>query len=262
MKEENMRLHNYFLKDCKSILGQPSQLLRLRHKEVRHRLIQRMKARAFQSRISGQWETDEIDSFQHRHYESYEQYLEHQKYKLRTLNLSDYDHSFHETLRARLENSEAVHPGDRVVCLAARLGSEVKAFIDNGCFAVGIDLNPGPENKYVVTGDFHNLQFADNSVDVIYSNALDHAFDIKKIVTESRRVLCPGGLFIIEAVLGTEGGYSPQSYESFWWQSCDDLIQFFVDQKFELVGKEEFLLPWKGMQMQLVTPSPVSVSKK
>ena len=47
-----------------------------------------------------------------------------------------------------------------VLCLAARIGTEVKAFLDLGCFAIGIDLNPGTDNRYVVHGDFHDLQFA------------------------------------------------------------------------------------------------------
>ena len=37
---------------------------------------------------------------------------------------------------------------------------EVRAFLDHGAFAVGIDLNPGRDNRYVMVGDFHQLQFA------------------------------------------------------------------------------------------------------
>jgi hypothetical protein len=48
-------------------------------------------------------------------------------------------------------------------------------------FSVGIDLNPGPRNGYVLHGDFHNIIFADASIDAVYTNALDHSFDLQEL---------------------------------------------------------------------------------
>jgi SAM-dependent methyltransferase len=209
------------------------------------------KARLFQSGVSDDWESDGDEHFQARRYNSYEQYLEHQKLKVGFLNLSDYDQKFREALAERLRTMEFVEHGSRVVCLAARIGSEVKAFKDVGCFAVGIDLNPGEDNQHVLHGDFHDLQFADSSVDFIYSNSLDHAFDIEKIVKEVKRALRPDGIFLVEAIRGSDEGVAPQDFESFFWESIEDLVDLFEKLGLELVGKLPFEQPWKGIQLQL-----------
>jgi ubiquinone/menaquinone biosynthesis C-methylase UbiE len=87
-----------------------------------------------------------------------------------------------------------------------------------------IDLNPGKENRYVVQGDFHDLQFAPKSVDVVYTNSLDHAFDIDRIAREILKVLKPEGLLIVEAVQGRDQGVNPGFFESFFWKNIDELI--------------------------------------
>ena len=56
--------------------------------------------------------------------------------------------------------------GCSVLCLGARLGGEVRAFTAMGALSIGIDLNPGPNNAYVLPGDFHHLQFAQSVFDV------------------------------------------------------------------------------------------------
>src|SRR5690606_32891810 len=97
-------------------------------------------------------------------------------------------------------------------------------FIDRGAFAVGIDLNPGRENRWVVVGDFHALQFADASVDVVYTNSLDHAFDLSPVLAEVRRVLKDDGDFVVEMGLGVEEGGQPGFYEALSWRRADELV--------------------------------------
>jgi len=99
--------------------------------------------------------------------------------------------------------SVALAPNSKILCLAARMGDEVDAWRQLGHpDAIGIDLNPGPDNPYVVVGDFHALQFANASLDLVYCNSLDHAFDLDKIAGEVRRVLKSGGLFVLDIVYG------------------------------------------------------------
>ena len=43
------------------------------------------------------------------------------------------------------------------VCLGSRTGQEVKALIDLGIDAIGIDLVEFP--PYTIVGDVHNMQF-------------------------------------------------------------------------------------------------------
>lgn len=110
-----------------------------------------------------------------RTYRGYEDYVRHQSAKLATLDLAGYDAEFEAALGARLATLAEVRPGASVLCLGARSGAECRAFSARGCFVVGLDLNPGADNRWVLPGDFHALQWADNCVDLVYCNALDHA---------------------------------------------------------------------------------------
>mmetsp|Transcript_7275 Transcript_7275/g.9827 ORF Transcript_7275/g.9827 Transcript_7275/m.9827 type:complete len:301 (-) Transcript_7275:236-1138(-) len=85
-----------------------------------------------------------------------------------------------------------------VLCLAARLGGEVRSFTRVGALAIGMDLNPGKDNKWVVQGDFHSLQFASGVFDYVFTNAMDHAFDLGAVTKEVCRVLKPEGNFILD----------------------------------------------------------------
>jgi hypothetical protein len=60
--------------------------------------------------------------------------------------------------------------GRTVLCLAAR--NESEAWTDADFLAIGIDLNPGENNRFVVVGDFHALQFRDGVFDVVFTNSL------------------------------------------------------------------------------------------
>ena len=185
-------------------------------------------------------------SFQNRSYDSYEAYLEHQKAKLETHDFANYDTEFRTALRERLAALKVDWPARNVLCLAARIGTEVKAFLDLGCFAIGIDLNPGKENRYVVQGDFHDLQFAPESVDVVYTNSLDHAFDIDRIAKEVLRVLKPDGLLIVEAVQGRDQGVNPGFFESFFWKNIDELVQVIEKAGFNVSQRTPISHPWPG----------------
>ncbi|HVT50189.1 MAG TPA: class I SAM-dependent methyltransferase [Dongiaceae bacterium] len=192
---------------------------------------------------------DESGSVQRRAYPSYEAYAEHQKAKLGHRNLTRYDPHFTEALERRLALL-VPPPSGSVLCLGARSGAECAAFIKLGCFAVGIDLNPGTANRYVVTGDFHDLQYADGSLDVVYTNSLDHAFDLDRILKQVARVLKDGGRFIAEIV--DPGQHGPGDYEATWWSSVDDVVGVIERGGFSIVGRTTFDQPWQGTQVVFV----------
>jgi len=208
------------------------------------RLKRSVRKRLLFRRFGQVWQAK--NAFQNRSYDSYEAYLEHQKAKLETHDFANYDVEFRAALRERLAALDVSWPGRTVLCLAARIGTEVKAFLDLGCFAIGIDLNPGKENRYVVQGDFHDLQFAPQSVDVVYTNSLDHAFDIDRISQEIRKVLKPEGLLIVEASQGRDQGVNPGFFESFFWKNIDELIRVFEASGFRLTGRTPITHPWPG----------------
>lgn len=198
------------------------------------------------------WSKDS-GGFARKNYRSYDEYLKHQKSKLEEIKkgrvwwFGDYDNRYREALKARLEEAGMVHRGDTVLCLAARLGTEVRAFIDLGCFAIGLDLNPGEENKHVVHGDFHHIQYADHSVDVIFCNSLDHAYDLDKLFSEVKRVLAPEGILILEINVNTDEGTTDAGYyESFAWSSTESLIKLLEGYGLKRIKSSSFDYPWKG----------------
>ena len=212
------------------------------------RLKRSLRKRALFRKFGERWNA-EGEWFQKRGYDSYEAYLEHQKAKLETHDFGRYDEEFRATLRERLSALEIEWPGRSVLCLAARIGTEVKAFLDLRAFAVGIDLNPGPDNRYVVHGDFHDLQFAPGSIDVVYTNSLDHAFDIDRIAKEVLKVLKPGGMFLVEAVQGRDQGTNPGFFESFFWKNIDELIRQIEAAGFIVAKRSPITRPWPGEQI-------------
>ncbi len=226
-------------------------------KGIRHpvRAFQYVLDRISFTRKQQGWTKDK-SGLKKRKYSTYSEYLKHQKSKLDRIEhflREEYDPKYRAALRNRLKAAGVVKPGMNVLCLAARLGTEVKSFLDMGCFAVGLDLNPGKENKYVVFGDFHNIQFPDNSVDVIFTNSLDHAYNIEKISKEMKRVLKPNGLVVLDIVRGEEEGQSASYYEAASWNKIDDVLSLFAKSNFKIISKSDFEYPWKGehISMQL-----------
>jgi len=219
------------------------------------RLKRSLRKRALFRKFGERWSA-EGDRFQKRGYDSYEDYLEHQKAKLETHQFGRYDDEFRSALRERLAALELDWRGRTALCLAARIGTEVKAFLDLGAFAVGIDLNPGPDNRYVVHGDFHDLQFAPQSVDVVYTNSLDHAFDLDRIAREVRKVLKPDGVFVVEAVQGRDQGIDPGFFESFFWKNIDELVRQIENAGFTIAKQTPITRPWPGEQICLRPSEP------
>ncbi|HEX6534103.1 MAG TPA: class I SAM-dependent methyltransferase [Gemmatimonadaceae bacterium] len=195
---------------------------------------------------------DDTSAFRRREYRSYQAYVAHQRRKLGRLPrqmLAEYDVRYREALRDRLARGGIVRAGSSVLCLAARIGTEVKAFLDLGCFAVGIDLNPGERNPYVLVGDFHQLQFAAESVDVVFTNSLDHAYDLERVLKEVHRVLKPGGVLVAELGLGEREGGKPNYYEALAWPDVNTMVERVVAHGFAARGRRPIDYPWRGEQI-------------
>ncbi len=208
-------------------------------------------------RVGKHWEGS--GSLQQRRYASYRDYLEHQRLKLDYINLvaaeraglADYDRRYREVLGGRLAALPLGWPGTRVLCLAARLGTEVRAFLDRGAGAVGVDLNPGGNNPLVLPADFHYLPFRAGAFDVAFCNSLDHVFDLERFLGEVIRVLAPAGVLILEVQQGSAEGRKPGQYESFWWTRIDDLLARLADFRFTPQVQVPFTYPWPGALLLL-----------
>jgi len=197
--------------------------------------------------------TDIGDGLKQRKYESDKQYLKEQAQKLK--RRPEWAQNASDGLRFRLWQRLALHSDyipktGSVLCLGARLGGETEAFIQHGYFAVGLDINPGKSNKHVLYGDFHELQFADNSIDIIYTNSLDHVLDMDKVISEVVRTLRSGGIFMTENKGGTHEpgfkGAKSDGYDCYEWLSLQHLIDYITARGFELHHRYRFkgFTPW------------------
>jgi len=168
-----------------------------------------------------------------REYKSYKDYVEHQKRKLfqqfekikrRDETLLDF---FLENFLI-LENIESLKKGN-ILCLGARLGTEVRAWKKLGYSSIGIDLNPGKNNSFVIPADFHYLPFKSKSFRYVYTNSLDHCLKLDLLNSEMNRVLVSGGKAIIELHKVTKEQVEPESkyFESFYWKNPKELISLF-----------------------------------
>ncbi len=171
------------------------------------------------------WRHGAADS--RRVYGSYDEYVQHQGAKLDEIlpRLRETEDQDFAEFRRRFETCPQLREARNVLCLGARIGTEVRALHALGHFAIGIDLNPGADNRYVLPGDFHAIVFPDGSLDAIYSNALDHAFDLDKVMAEVRRLLRPGGLFVVDLLQGSDQGFVPGEYEAMIWRDRNAFLR-------------------------------------
>ena len=182
------------------------------------------RARHERFRQPGRWAPDR--NLIKRRYPSYEAYLGHQSAKLDAI-IDRLHRTEEEDLAVFLRRFEACGPlreARSVLCLGARLGTEVKALHRLGHFAIGIDLEPGPDNRYVLPGDFHRVVFPDDSIDALYTNALDHVFDLEQVLSEIDRLLRPKGLFVADIELGYDEGFIPGEFEVTHWRDRQALL--------------------------------------
>ncbi|WP_421710285.1 class I SAM-dependent methyltransferase [Algihabitans sp.] len=162
-----------------------------------------------------------------RKYASYQAYVEHQASKLDGIRsrLDDTIEEDYQDFVRRFRDCAVLNEAANVLCLGARLGTEVRALHALGVFSVGIDLNPGSDNRHVLPGDFHAVAFPDRSVHAIYTNAMDHVFTIEQFMGEVRRLLVPGGHFVVDMVDGYAEGFTPGDFEATAWRDKTVLLE-------------------------------------
>jgi len=112
------------------------------------------------------------------------------------------------------------------------LGHEVVAFRKFGYTdTIGIDINPGKNNPYVIKGDFHKTKFNNESFDTIYTNSIDHVWNLRIFSKEINRILVFKGKLILEIdhllkktkQRRKEWIKKPSKYESLIYDSLNDI---------------------------------------
>ncbi|MFV0416228.1 MAG: class I SAM-dependent methyltransferase [Chthoniobacterales bacterium] len=180
----------------------------------------------------GGWKNEKDGDVLRRDYASYEEYVTHQKQKLDEIlklkgGFSNWDIvEYRLKFYSRFKHLSAYLSKDAViVCCGARQGTEVEVLHDLGFkSAYGIDLNPGPDNRIVRQGDFMKMENADNSVDLLYTNCVDHAFDLDAMLKEHSRVLKPDGFLIYDIGVNMEEG-TAGPFEAISWDRTENIAE-------------------------------------
>lgn len=143
-----------------------------------------------------------------KEYKSYQEYLNHQSSKLKNhfSEVSQKNNEIRDIVYKRY-NDFSSWRGQTVLCLGARLGGEVEAFKKMGAVAVGIDIEPGEKNNHVLYGDFHDVKFPDRCFDFVFSNCIDHVYDIDKYLKNIFRLLKSDGVGLLEVGVQKAGEY-------------------------------------------------------
>ncbi len=194
------------------------------------------------------------DGFKYRDYSSYEEYVEHQKSKWDEIIRLSGGFDTRTTVKYRLQFfdrfkclPELLPAKAKILCCGARQGTEVQVIRELGFEdAWGIDLNPGPANPYVREGDFMNIQESAGSLDLIYSNAVDHSFDLHRMFGEHARVLKDDGYAYYDIAL-QEGGV----FEAVHWTSDEAvftmLLKHFKSVEFVRIDRDR---RWKSVLLR------------
>jgi len=128
----------------------------------------------------------------------------------------------------------SAHKEEDVYCLGARTGEEVLALRALGFKkALGTDLVPFM--KHVIQGDIHNMQFANNSVGLFYTNIFDHSIDPEKFIDEVIRCLKPSGTAFIQLQLGNE----LDKYGVLFVEGPNDFHDLVLNKNIEIVKSEQ-----------------------
>tara|TARA_E500000331_G_C17256245_1_gene713196 strand:- start:663 stop:1934 length:1272 start_codon:yes stop_codon:yes gene_type:complete len=144
-----------------------------------------------------------------RHYSDYEDYINFQSTK--TNDPAKREKWLGEEWNSKIEGFKKefskfgglINPDTKSLCIGARTGQEVVALKEMGVKDVtGIDIVPHLPN--VIKGDMHNLDFEENTFDLVYTNVIDHSINPQKMIDEMERVLKPGGFLFLQCQVGID----------------------------------------------------------
>lgn len=207
--------------------------------------------------VKSGWKEQNQDDFQYRDYNDYQEYLNHQGQKFDEILkirggftnrvIAGYRYRFYRRFRhltVRLPRSA------QIICAGARQGTEVEVLWDIGFKnTCGIDLNPGPDNKFVRVGDFMHMENPDSSADMIYCNALDHAFNLESFFCENARVIKPDGYVLYDIAVQNEENPEYGAFEAAGWKSQEALFLVML-KYFKKVIKVETEPRWMWVLLQ------------
>lgn len=174
-------------------------------------------------------------------YPTYDEYINHQRTKTEdpvrrlTWGTDEWDNRVNWFTELFYQNKDIITQCKNSLCVCARMGHEVAALQNYGLESIGIDIVPS--RPLVIKGDMHRLDFTSNSLDLIFSNSIDHSLYPSKFISEIERVLKPGGYcFLILQLMD-----NPDKYAENIILESQDVIDLFKNSL--PVVNEYFTLP-------------------
>jgi len=134
-------------------------------------------------------------------FNKYADYVNHQLEKTKDekrINLwlnEEWDIKYQGFIEIFNRNRKYIFHCKNALCLGSRTGQEVKALIDIGINAIGVDLKEFP--PYTQKGDIHDLRYSSGSFDFVFSNIVDHSLYPEKMMAEIERVVAKDGIVIL-----------------------------------------------------------------
>ena len=180
----------------------------------------------------------------------YSDYLNHQKNKttnpekIKVWMGEEWNIKYYGFLEIFEKNKKYVFKKKNALCLGSRTGQEVKALIDLGVDAKGIDLVPFP--PYTIEGDIHNIDISKNTVDLIFTNIVDHSLYPEIFCSEMARICKPNGNIIIHLQKGIDG----DNYSENMIRDPDIIISFFNN--FELCESRKIKNSFDLMNWEII----------
>jgi len=168
----------------------------------------------------------------------YDKYVETQKIKtVDYLNSRKRDRQYND-IKNRFSNRNEYllkyAKFGKVLCIGAKTGAEVQAFNELGFEAIGIDL---VECKpYVIAMDMMDMKF-NYKFDIIYTNAIDHAFDVVKFIKEIKNNIVELGIVVIDWNHNAKGTIG--AWEAVNLEDCEEIVSLFEDAGFRFLEKPE-----------------------
>ncbi len=202
------------------------------------------------------WQPSQQGQLVYRDYRDYAEYVTHQQQKYAEILKIYGGFTNREIVRYRLKFYRrfrwlpSLLPKDAsIICAGARQGTEVEVLRDLGFVnAWGIDLNPGPANPLVRYGDFMHMDSPDSSVDMLYTNCVDHAFNLSDFFAEHARVIRADGYVLYDLSLhNTLGETGP--FEAVAWKNDADVLAMML-RYFRTVVRVETELEWRWILLR------------
>ena len=160
-------------------------------------------------------------------YAEYSNYIKHQKNKttdpkkIKKWLGEEWEIKYKGFYQIFTRNKKYIFNKKNAICLGSRTGQEVKALIDLGINAMGLDLVAFP--PYTIEGDIHNIDKQSNSIELIFTNIIDHSLFPEKFCSEMERICKSNGHIIIHLQRGIEGDL----YSENMINDPDVIINFF-----------------------------------